>query len=472
MKRFFIIFLLFTLTLRLHVQEWTEPVNVSNWNDFILYSDMTIDSNGHFHCIWTIKYEATRGEVFYSFSEDNGETWSEPVSVSNDSSYYYSHPRIAHDSENNIYAVYDLNDYDPQNWGSYSVIVKKGSSGWEEPLVISEGIATTVAVDNNDRVYVFWFMGAPHSGESYYQYMEDGEWSEIICPFNKEELCGITEVVVDSENNLHCAGFHDSTASLDARTCYIYFDYENETWDYPVDLSTGLSEEVNVIALDTNQNPHLAWDEGPVVYSWFNGQQWSINDTVVNKNPKYMSMAIDSYNGVHIATTESSQPGVDLVHYEKNETNGWDYKLIDHGDNVIFTPILRVYENSLYTTYNKSDSVPYGDIFFSSFDIITSSDSPINFIRTSSDSLIIFPNPFRDQLNLVSLNEIALIDQIIVSNSAGQVVKFIQPYFAGTTTSVIRWDATDHYGNKLPGGVYFFTIVYESKFQTLKIIKY
>jgi hypothetical protein len=84
-------------------QEWSEPVNVSNMNDFIIKSDFTIDNAGVIHCVWNLKYNANYGVIYYARSEDDGASWSEPVSISQNQDLYCTSPQIVHDSQNRLY---------------------------------------------------------------------------------------------------------------------------------------------------------------------------------------------------------------------------------------------------------------------------------------------------------------------------------------------------------------------------------
>ncbi len=275
-KQLFILYVLLLLILShtAWAQDWTVPVNVSNTNDMILFSDFTIDNNGIIHCVWNLKYNSNYGVIFYSYSEDDGNSWFEPISISQNVSNYCTSPYIIHDSQNNLYVGYDLNNYDPPpNWGSWSCLAIKDSSGWGQPFTISEGISTRLAVDNNDRVYVFWFMGAPHNGEFYYQYLEDEIWSGVFCPYDNDELTGINEIAVDENNSLHCAGYHDSTGFLDVHPAYLRYEYESNQWGNLMDFTEKESISDIDIVLDTNWLPHICWGGDALYYSFYDGNQ-------------------------------------------------------------------------------------------------------------------------------------------------------------------------------------------------------
>jgi hypothetical protein len=451
----FFTLLIFSLEYELKSQNWTEPVNVSNMNDFILNCDFTIDNTGIIHCVWNLKYSANYGVIYYAKSEDDGLTWTEPVSVSQNINYYCTNPQIVHDSQNNLYVGYDLNDYSPQTWGSYTILVKKDSAGWSEPLTLSEGISTRLAIDNNDRLYVFWYMGSPHNGKFNYQYLEDDEWSELFCPYNNpDELTGINEIVVDKYNNLHCSGYYDPYGNLQIRVAYYFYDYSAGQWNKVHTLSNELSGGDNDIALDTAQNPHIVWEEFEPLYSWFNGVNWSINDTINRTDTNRAVIEIDEANNVLIAISEDAEEGNNLMYYHRPDGLNWESMIVDYGNNVIFTPEFEILNNQLYVVYDKSNSVPYGDIFISKLDLLSTTFEYNNSI-VDDDPIQIYPNPFKMSTWIVfSLNWTDKIN-LTIKDLKGQTVKTLfEGIHTGGSDNVL-WNGTNNQGQQVQPGIYF-----------------
>ncbi len=453
----FLILFILSFSSNLQSQNWTEPVNVSNMNDFILNCDFTIDNTGIIHCVWSLKYSANYGVIYYAKSEDDGLTWTEPVSVSQNINYYCTNPQIVHDSQNNLYVGYDLNDYSPQTWGSYACLVKKDSAGWGLPLTLSEGIDTRLAVDKNDRIYIFWYQGSPHSGEFCYQYLEGMEWSSIFCPFDNQGKTYLNEVVVDSINNLHGVGVHDSLSFLNDHTCYYYFDYQSNQWANIVDLSIGTTNRDNDIALDTDQNPHIIWEEYKTLYSWFDGASWALTDTISFKNTYRVVIEVDKSNNIHLASTEDNGGGINLMYYYQFDGINWESMIVDHGNNVIFTPEFEIFNNQLYVVYDKSNSVPYGDIFISKLELLSTTFEYNNSLGGEIQMQNV-PNPFSGTTKIRYNLENEATIQLNIYNYTGQLIKSIDEGTQPKGTHFIEFDA-----NGLKDGVYLYSIFVNGK---------
>jgi hypothetical protein len=84
---------------QLYAQEWTEPVNVSNGSSFIYYPDMVIDSDGIIHVVWCHVYATNFTKLFYSFSIDDGETWTQPTDILQNTSIRMDQPHIEIDKK-------------------------------------------------------------------------------------------------------------------------------------------------------------------------------------------------------------------------------------------------------------------------------------------------------------------------------------------------------------------------------------
>lgn len=452
-------------------QNWTEPVNVSNMNDFILSSDFTIDNEGIIHCVWNLKYDLNYGIILYTYSEDDGNTWSDAISISQNDTNYCTSPSIVHDSQNNLYVVYDLNNYDPQNWGSYACFVKKDTQGWAEPLILSEGLETRITIDANDRVYVIWHMGAPNDGEFYYKYLEEETWSELICPYDNEELTFLNKAVVDVNNNMHAVGINDNNdGTFEPKVIYMSYDYSGDQWSDLTFLSEGYNVRDSDIALDTNQLPHICWEEGATYYSYYNGTQWSEKEAVASANTYRVDIEIDNSNHVHIATTEETEEQMNLVYYHRPDGINWQNMIIDQGNNVIFYPEFEKYDRKLYTVYDKSDSVPYGDIYISKLDLLTSYSEWDDRIIKRPGLIQNFPNPFYACTSIsFQLTQPSFV-KLIISDLNGKELVSLSEGKLNEGAYDLQWCGENMLGDYLQPGIYLYTLITDRYFVTRKLI--
>lgn len=458
MKHLFLFLFSLILVYAATAQEWSEPVNVSNMNDFILKSDFTIDNAGVIHCVWNLKYNANYGVIYYARSEDDGFTWTVPISISQNQELYCTSPHIVHDSQNRLYVGYDLNDYSPQTWGSYACLVIMDGFGWGQPLTLSEGIHTRMAVDYNDRVYVFWFQGAPNNGEFCYQYLENGQWSQIFIPYdNFFELTVIWNIVVDNNNNLHGGGFYDPSGTSNAHPAYYEYNYALQQWNITM-VSTGNSTSDIDIALDTAQLPHICFGGNATCHTSFNGESWSIPDTINFPDPYRVVIEVDMANKIHIATTEEFDDGIKLVYYHKPDGNNWVSEIVDQSTNTIFTPEFKIWNNSLYLVYKLGNQPGFSDVFIARLDeLISVNDNyPINISYSHLQQN--YPNPFSKNTNIsFCLKKNSHVSIVINDIKGFQITTLIDKYLlSGEYT--ISWDGTNRQGNKISAGIYLYSL--------------
>ncbi len=459
--------LIFLLTNKPIAQNWTPPINVSNANGFIIHSDFTIDNEGVIHCVWDFKFNSNYSVIYYSFSDDEGFTWTEIVNISQNDTNFCTSPQIVHDSQNNIYVGYDLNDYSPATWGSYACMVKKENTGWNEPIIFSEGISTQLAIDKNDRLYVFWFMRAPFYGEFYYQYLEDTTWSDVICPFYNDELTGINEIIVDDSNNLHCAGYHDTTGYNNLYPMYLKYHYSTEQWGVIHDFPEKDQVRDLGITLDTNGFPRMCWGKFGAFYSFYNGENWADTDTITQAEIGKVAIKTDTSNKLHIAITHNYSDIMQLYYYHQPVGTSWISSVIDSADNVIFTPELEIFDNMLYLAYKKSESPGLGDVFLTRQDLITStkySGSEIYF------NLKNYPNPFKDIMNIeFTINEPEFVSLKIIDIN-GRVIKTLIYKNLDSGKHIVKWNGTNIFDQNVHSGIYIFLLQIKDKTIENKVI--
>ena len=131
MKKTFIYILFVFIFSCLSAQDWSEPINISNTTGLDHDPSFCIDNNGVLHCVWSYKIEQNYRKIYYSKSEDDGESWSTPQDISQNSQYWCGIPHIDVDSENNIYVTYD---YNVGNYYHTQVHLRKfDGTTWSEP---------------------------------------------------------------------------------------------------------------------------------------------------------------------------------------------------------------------------------------------------------------------------------------------------------------------------------------------------
>ena len=451
-------------------QVWTEPVNISNMHAFIQSSDFCIDNSGVFHCVWNKTINDNHSVLFYSKSQDQGFTWSEPENISQNSSRYYINPKILSDSENNLYVAFDNYNFSPPDYSVYVSVISYTNNLWNEVQNISIGLNTFIIIDDYNRLYCFWSQGGYNNGEFAYQYFDEGVWSDTFVPFDDDTtLAVLTDAKADSFGNLHCVGIYDSTATSIRIPAYFYYNYETQTWDDIALLSdvNSLTTDLD-IAIANTQNPLAIWNEPEPVISYFNGDFW---------NPKQEVCEIESHE-LQVELDENSNPLIIVTYSNNNEMYidccylcndiVWIKSTIDSSLNAIFKPQLIMWNDYSYLVYQKSDTPQDADIYFCKTDLQLSL-----YDYENRRELTVYPNPFSSEIyfNWGAVNPGNMSECYIqIYNEFGKNVhsKYIH---AGVSNSYI-WDGKDSRGNNTDSGIYFCEVIFDDIKKSIKFIKY
>lgn len=480
MKQFILFFMLLMISV-LSAQEWSEPVNISNTDEKDYEPEFCIDNNGVLHCVWSLKIEQNYRKIYYSKSEDEGETWSEPQDISQNDSMWMCLPHIVSDSQNNLYVAYL---YNAGNYlDSHIYYMKFDGSSWSEPYSISGNYVglgmSDVVIDNNDRVYVIWHWGGPE-GEIYYRYLENDEWSDIICPYenNSEQYC-LAEAVSDDNNNLHCIIDHHPE-DIGSRTSYIKYDYNTDNWSAPIILATRRCQQGMDICLDCNDNPHLVWREytndlippnDGTLYSYCDGNNFSEPEILV-EDPWWQVIEIDGNNVIHIVEAEKYDTGSDIVYnlvYHNNSNNIWEGTIIFESDNSAGLPKIGIFEDKLYLIFFNSNDVTESDIYFMQKEIDTNAseeniiqDIFHNNIKLSQN----YPNPFNPQTKISFSLRKGGKTTLKIFNVKGQLVKLLVDEQKQKGDYSVIWYGTDMQNKQVASGAYYYRLQVENRVKT------
>ncbi len=343
-------------------QSWTPPVNVSNMESSS-FPDIAIDGNGIIHIVWIAIFENNVRKVMYSYSNDDGETWSIPFDVSQNSEKALWSANIVIGSDGKLYVSYD---YDIGNYYETLVHMKIfDGMDWSPTIVVSEGMphshSNILVKDFEDRVYVFWFYGYSFC----YRYLEGHEWSDVIFPY--EEQHTIESAVSDSDNNIHCAGHYTYWGKTVPGVRITYFKY-NKSSDVWSDMSIINEDDVNIgvdIDLDNNFLPHILWNKdfthsspgirGHVYCHQIAENIWSEEEFVEFCGPNaFQKIHLNEQGHVNVFLTKEFGEGYEFDHCYKSDDT-WSCTRIDSSDNsmILGRPNVDEMEGILYIAYGK-----------------------------------------------------------------------------------------------------------------------
>lgn len=262
---------------------WSEPRLVSG--DGAYYTVLGVDQQGRLHAFWSQAVPDPPGKprpecpgcanLFYRFSDTGGDTWSEPVNLSN-SPYGDNRPQVKVDSNDRVHVVWDqgLDWYAGQGKPKHGVYRRSDDRGvtWRPPVyftVPDDAVQqTTLGIAGGDHPIVVY---RTLKGNIFYQYSRDGgdTWSA------PERVPGV--VARDTQGN-----------NLDQYT-----------------MATDGAGQVHLLMVgylttQTNIIPDLSPPPALLHLTW-NGSRWSAPEVVVANDlfPEWPVLAVSNGNRLH-----------------------------------------------------------------------------------------------------------------------------------------------------------------------------
>ena len=443
-------------------QVWTKPVNISNMNSSIQSCDFVIDNAGIYHCVWNLKLSDSHSVLYYSKSNDNGLSWSNPENISQNNTRYYSEPVIDINSINNLYVAFDNYESLKSSRGVFSSVIIFDGNSWSDVINLDYGFKTRIEIDPFDNVYVFWFQGLPHDGAFSYRSFSNGEWSNTVTPYkNNAAKTFVDNVKSDNLGNLHCVGQYVPTSTLDFYPAYFKFTSSVQQWDSEIVKLSSFPSTTSKIDID------LCSDQLPVISRSGNNHYFypdllgneeivddiytSFSDIVATENDYVNILSFNRENGL----IKLKQ------HWKVNEV--WIQYCLDSAITSIFNPKMLLAENYMTIVYEKSDIAGEGDVYFLRTDIQTSSNS--NFFIDQS-TLEIYPNPAYEEISF-TISDIIMDNAFLISicDLQGKIIADLNVGMVSERSIRAKWDGYNQEGSKVSPGVYL--CVCESKRLTI-----
>lgn len=477
MSRYIIIlfFIIKLCTISVLAQNWGTPVNVSNMGRHCNVPRMITDHNGVIHAVWSYMITQTYRPILYSKSVDQGDSWSTPIMIANDSLQWFDSPDITCDQQNHLYVSYEGDDMAPGSTLIYMVIYNGIS--WSSPFIISENLYgsnnSLTLTDHSGRIYCFWHEWYNNEVKLMYKYNQDDVWSQVIIPYTQQgEFFWIRKIIADSADNLHCVGTHHYADEnrYDDRVIYCYYYKETDQWATVENISdtTNCSWQGSSIDLDQEVVPHFVWGqfikkypsiESATLYRYPTASGWLPVDSIETNLGSHDHQLVIGQNNLSnvIVNQWYHEPShlSYLVHYRKiNEI--WERKIIDTITGVFYDPQAKmINSNDIGVVYFKgSYATPYGDIYFSKYNINTEIQSH----QTLENELSASPNPFVDKTVIsysLSHKSHVLLD---LYNFQGQLIKrFVnETQFAGNYN--VNWQIPNSENLHLVAGIYYLRL--------------
>ena len=484
MKKTFMFIIFIFIIFYLFAQEWSEPINISNIPGSDYLPDIVIDNNGVLHCVWSHIIETWYRIVYYSKSEDCGETWSEPQIISQNIEHACFYPKIASDSQNNLYLIYDLNT---GNWTETSVQFQMFDGvSWSDPISLTEGYPGAnapqkVVIDSEDRVYAFFYWFSFR-----YRYLENGEWSEVLYPYPNppDADIGFVDIVADINNNLHLTGKYIDYGGPN-QTIYANYDKNDDEWSELVFIPNEYVSGGEGIALDNEENPHIItrcsvepypYNIDGTQYTYFNGENWS-DPILIVEDPQYQVIQVIN-NDVYLIDREKNDDVYNAVLYI--QSNNFEGEIIYTSEFICDFSLqyssLSGMLNFLFSEYDYQSE--NADVFLMKKELSNNNISE-NLIQKLSLIHLkqSYPNPFNPAA--VGRSPITKIDfslnksgntTLKVFNVRGQLVKLLVNEHKQKGDYSVIWDGTDMQNRQVSSGVYYYRLQIGNRVKTKSLI--
>ncbi len=471
MKQYICILTLLSLFLNSPVfaQEWSEPVQINTLQGYNSKPDFFIADDGVIHTVWNYRLEANHRVIYYSKSEDDGLSWSEPENISQNTTKWMENPHVVVDTDNNIYISYDYNAGSP---GEMLIFMRKyNGESWSGIDTVSNGWYGSdynkLYVDNNDIIYCFWYCDWYNNGSMLYRYYENSQWSEVFFPYDNNSNYHLGKAIFDNNNVLHCSAYRYYYGQNTYDKEIVYSTYNNGVWTEITEVSNNFVVMVgNDMAISNNNFPQIVWrqtlsNSAPpndgTLYSFYNGTEWSAPEIIV-EDPSDQAIVIDQYNKTHIIDNEKYEDGYRLVHYQKHN-NEWIGEVVAENKYGYALNNLAFKSGFVFLLNLRGDTIigssAETSIIFRKYEVIVNTEELFPIIFSNYK---IYPNPIKNSTYInYKLTKTSLIE-IKIYNLKGELIKTLLDKKQSTGTYKIEWNATDKNGKEIKTGLYLIRL--------------
>jgi hypothetical protein len=491
MYRIIFILLYLNLFYTSFAQGWSTPVNVSNRGINCMDPHMTVDHNGVIHAVWASTYpmpQYPRTLILYAKSSDQGNTWSTPEILIDDTNSWIVETHIVCNSQNHLYVSYDHN-VQVAEIATVNLIFNNGSS-WSEPSIVSDqpgSFKNRLVIDQTDRVYCFWDGWDNGNDNIFYRYFENGTWSEVIKPYNGNgDYHFLNNITVDNLNNLHGVGYYSNTGYYYNNFDDVYYYYYNKSTNQwapkeKIDNSPGRAWYGCDVCVDTMNIPHFIWGEffplsdtiqNYTSYLYPNESGWLPVDTVEkNHNSRNHQILLDSLGNYQlIVMQEINNQRTKLVQYI-NIGAEWVEYIIDSSNFAMFYPDIESISSTtvaiIYFKGGRVENDTIRDIFYSKYDLYTDiepSKLPVNVLTIS-------PNPFSIQTEIKYNLQSDTRVQLEIFDLSGKLIERLIDQTQSPGRYCHTWQCTGLNRKEVKAGVYIVRLQAGRYVYSRKVVK-
>jgi len=275
---------------------WLNPmvITYTQWGN-VQAITIDTDSLGNPHILF-VNY----GKIFYTKSDDMGLTWSTPADIF-DIPHSGGHgcPRLIISDEDILNLVFINSELLYMTYSvCYSYSEDMGLT-WQEPLKLSElsrrGESPAIALDLENNPHVVWEESTAEMQpyEIVYRYFDGNQWSQKIAVYSNDQLKSLPDIFLDKEENVHIVW---REVWIPRGIFYSVFD--GNEWSDPISISEEVGYmEQPVLCCDSSNNIIVVWQENRggwdgekftepfrVYFNFSDGNAW-YGPTIIEEGP-------------------------------------------------------------------------------------------------------------------------------------------------------------------------------------------
>ncbi len=312
---------------------WGDDIRLTFDPDNSWYPSLAVDSNNNVHIAWNDDRDGNE-EIYYTKLDNNGNTLVEDRRLTFAPAASYV-PSLALDSNNNVHIAWN-DDRDGNYEIYYTKLDNNGNTLVEDRRLTfapADSWAPSLALDSNNNVHIAWRDDRDGNREIYYTKLDnDGNTLVDDRRLTFDPAYSYRpSLAVDSNNNVHIAWWD----SRDGGTEIYYTKLDNNGNTLVDDRRLTFdpaSSRYPSLALDSNNNVHIAWEDyrhgnsnSEIYYTKLdNNGNTLVDDRRLTFDPAYSSwpsLALDSNNNVHIAWHDDRDGNYE-IYYTKLDNNG------------------------------------------------------------------------------------------------------------------------------------------------------
>lgn len=300
-----LVLLVFTLPAQAHFATVAEGVSGLS-TAFGSQRKIVRDNSGILYVV-LLKVMEDRSAVFLSRSDDDGLSWMEVGQVS-DGQFNAARTTIAIDAQNRLHIFWTkfVPEVGEEEYGQIAYrMYDRGVWSLEEQLTHGNAYSgyPSAAVDSKGRIHLVWYGFDGEAYQVFYTMSEGGGWMPPIKLSQGFPDSVNPTVAVDSHDNVHVAWYKSN-----GRQYQIYYIRWSGSWGEQIVLSSGLTDSFNpTIAIDRNDDVYVVWDKGEagqtqIYYSVFRNGAWSPQTQLTsgNEGAENPTVAVDAQGRVYV----------------------------------------------------------------------------------------------------------------------------------------------------------------------------